>query len=118
MTNQPYSVRQQKVSRLLENTFNEFFRLQAANFDHAMITATQVWVAKDLKMCRVYLSIYKPTAHDKEAILALIQAQNKPIRAYIGNKLGKQLQFIPELFFRLDDRLDQMDTIEKLLKSE
>ena len=107
-------LRQKKVSRLLEKTFNEHFRSKAADFSGAMITTTAIWVAKDLKVCRVYLSIFGINI-DKKKVLDLIIAQNKAIRGHLGQKLGKQLQFIPELYFKLDNSFDDMAEIERLL---
>ena len=108
-------LRQKKVGRLLQNTLNEYFRAHAADFASAMITVTATWVAKDLKMTRIYVSIFGLSV-DKNAILKQIHQENKTIRGFVGKELGKQLQFIPELFFKSDDSQEDMAQIERLLQ--
>ena len=108
------SLRQKKVARLLERTLNEYFRVNAALFSGLMITVTEVLAAQDLKMARVYISIFGISV-DKEKALVLVSSHGKAIRGYVGHQLGKQLQFIPELFFKLDDSLDKIAEIDRLL---
>jgi ribosome-binding factor A len=42
---------------------------------------------------------------------------NKQLRGELGRKLGKSLRVIPQLEFYIDDSLDYIDNINKLIKS-
>jgi ribosome-binding factor A len=74
-----------------------------------------VRVTKDLGIARVYLSIF-PSEY-AEKILSDIKLHGKQIRGELGRKVGKSLRVIPELEFYIDDSLDYIDSINKLLKS-
>jgi ribosome-binding factor A len=109
------SVRQQKVSKLLQKELAEIFRGQArALFGGAFITVTMVRVSPDLGNAKVYLSIM--ATKDKAAIFKLVNEQNHVIRKKLGAIVGKQLRIVPELQFFIDDSLDYAMKIEELLK--
>jgi ribosome-binding factor A len=109
------SVRQQKVSKLLQKELAEIFRGQSrAWFGGAFITVTQVRISPDLGNAKVYLSIM--ATKDKEAIFKLVNEQNHVIRKRLGSIVGKQLRVVPELQFFIDDSLDYAMKIEELLK--
>jgi ribosome-binding factor A len=109
------SVRQQKVSKLLQKELAEIFRGQARTlFGGAFITVTMVRVSPDLGNAKVYLSIM--ATKDKAAIFKLVNEQNHVIRKKLGAIVGKQLRIVPELQFFIDDSLDYAMKIEELLK--
>lgn len=111
-----YSIRQNKVSRLIQKDLAEFFQQEArSSFRGKMISVTVVRVSKDLAVARVYLSVF-PSEGAKEA-LTLIKTLTGQIRGYLGHKAGKQLRIIPDLSFFLDDSLDYIDNIENVLNN-
>ena len=74
-----------------------------------------VRVTKDLGIARIYLSIFPSEfAHE---ILNEIELFKKQLRGDLGRKLGKTLRIIPELEFYIDDSLDYIDNINRLIKS-
>ena len=108
------STRQNKVSRLLQKDLGEIFQRELINvFGKAMITVTKVHVTSDLSLAKTYLSLFATS--DKEALLASIQKHSGEIRYKLGKRIGKQVRVIPELQFYLDDSLDYIENIEKLL---
>lgn len=80
-----------------------------------IITVTIVRVSPDLSLARIYISIYP--MQKEEDTLSLVNNHNKAIRNYLGNRIRHQVRLIPELVFYLDDSLDYLERIEKLLKS-
>jgi len=111
-----FTTRQNKVSRLIQKELAEvFLRELRSEFNGLLISVTVVRVTTDLSLARCYLSIY-PTDKSVET-LKHIKAMAKPIRGIIGNKVAKQLRIIPELEFYIDDSLDYLENIDKLLKS-
>lgn len=111
-----FTTRQNKVSRLIQKELAEIFiRELKSDFNGLLISVTVVRVTSDLSLARCYLSIYP--AEKSADTLKHIKVMTKPIRGIIGNKVAKQLRIIPELEFFIDDSLDYMDNIDKLLKS-
>ena len=80
-----------------------------------MISVTVVRVTPDLALARAYLSIF-PSENTSE-VLKHIRMSNSKIRGMLGRKVGKQLRVVPELEFYIDDSLDYIDNIDRLLKS-
>ena len=79
-----------------------------------MITVTKATVTSDLSIARAYLSIYM--VPDKDVIIKTIRTNTKDIRFRLGQKVKDQLRVIPQLEFFIDDTLDYMENIDKLLK--
>ena len=108
------STRQSKISRLLQKDLSDIFQREGRNlFSGAMITVTKVHVTSDLSIAKVYLSLF--TTKDKDGLLKQIKLHSKEIRFKLGQKIGKQVRAIPDLQFYLDDSLDYIENIEKLL---
>ncbi|MBN1984702.1 MAG: 30S ribosome-binding factor RbfA [Prolixibacteraceae bacterium] len=111
-----FSTRQNKISRLVHREMAEILlKINKSEYIGKLITVTVVRVTKDLGIARVYLSIF-PSEY-AEKILSDIKLHNKQIRGELGRKVGKSLRVIPELEFYIDDSLDYIDSINKLLKS-
>lgn len=109
------SIRQSKISRLLQKELAEMFRQKQRSLGNAIITVTTVRISPDLSVAKIYLSIFFPKGK-KEEILENIKEKSKAIRAELSVKLRYQLMKMPELNFFIDDSLDYLENIEKLLK--
>jgi ribosome-binding factor A len=106
--------RQLKVSRLLQRDLGEIFQRESrGKFGGAMITVTKVNVTKDMSIARVYVSLF--ATKDKEELLTTIRKHTVEIRFQLGKRIKDQVRQIPELEFFLDDSLDYIESIEKLL---
>ncbi len=78
-----------------------------------MITITSVRVSPDLALAKVYISIF-PTKGTDET-LEQIRHQVKTLRLELGKRVRHQLRVIPELAFFIDDSLDYIENIDRLL---
>ncbi|MBW6479136.1 MAG: 30S ribosome-binding factor RbfA [Bacteroidales bacterium] len=106
--------RQKKINKLIQKDLGEIFQREAPNlFRRAMITVTQVRVTPDLALAKVYLSIF---GADAEEILKLVISHTGEIRKQLGMRIKNQLRQVPQLQFFVDDSLDYIENIEKLLK--
>jgi ribosome-binding factor A len=106
--------RQLKVSRLLQRDLGEIFQRESrGKFGGAMITVTKVNITKDMSLARVYVSLF--ATKDKEELLTTIRKHTVEIRFQLGKRIKDQVRQIPELEFFLDDSLDYIESIEKLL---
>ncbi|NLY23415.1 MAG: 30S ribosome-binding factor RbfA [Bacteroidales bacterium] len=110
------SNRQQKINRLIQKELSEIFLLDTKKMHGVFISVTSVRVSPDLGIAHAYLSIF-PTEKGKELIVN-INENVKTIRYDMGKRLAKQLRVIPELTFHLDDSLDYIANIDRLLKDD
>jgi ribosome-binding factor A len=111
-----FSTRQNKISRLVQREMADILlKLNKTKFSGKIISVSMVRVTKDLGIARVYLSIFP--SEFSEAILAEIRLISKQIRGDLGRKVGKSLRVIPNLEFYIDDSLDYIEKIDKLLHS-
>jgi ribosome-binding factor A len=110
-----YSLRQNKVSRLIQKEIAEIFQqVSRENFKGKMISVTVVRVSKDLSVAKIYLSIF-PSEGSGE-VLKLIKQLTPQLRGMLGREVGKQLRIVPQLDFFIDDSLDYIDKITQALQ--
>jgi ribosome-binding factor A len=110
------STRQKKVSRLIQKELADIFLKRGNEFAHGkLLSITRVRVSPDLSFAKVYLSIFP--AANQEDILQSIQEHSSKIRFDLGHKVRTQLRIVPDIAFHIDDSLDYIDKIDKLLKS-
>lgn len=110
------TTRQQKINRLIQKELGEIFLLQTKAMPGILVSVSGVRISPDLSVAKAYLSIF-PSEKGKE-LLANIKTNVKAIRYDLGQRLGKQLRIIPELVFYIDDSLDYLENIDKLLNAE
>ena len=109
------STRQKKISRLLLKEISEIFQREAREVSMGtLVSVTVVRISPDLGLAKVYLSIF-PTERTKE-VHDNINEHTSQLRFALGKRVGKQLRIIPELRFFVDDTLDYVDNIDRLLK--
>jgi ribosome-binding factor A len=77
------------------------------------VSVSVVRVSPDLSIAKVYLSVF-PSARAEE-ILTNVNNNASQIRYELGNLERHQLRIIPELKFFLDDSLDYIENIDRLL---
>ena len=107
--------RQNKVSRLIQKDLAEMFQGYARSwFKGSIITVSVVRISPDLSVAKVYLSIFPDNRRDE--IMNSISAHSKEIRFQLGNR--NQVRIIPELNYFIDDSLDYLENIERLLKGD
>lgn len=110
-----FSTRQNKISRLIQKELaGLFIKELKSEFQGLLISVTIVRITSDLSLARCYLSIYPPEKAEEN--LLHIKRMTKTIRGMIGNKVAKQLRIIPELEFHVDDSLNYLEKIDRLLE--
>lgn len=110
------STRQKKVSRLIQKELAELFiRNNNEIAPGKLVSVTIVRVSPDLSFAKVFLSIFP--SHNQDEILNSIKDIASKIRFELGQKVRTQLRIVPEIAFFIDDSLDYIDNIDKLLKS-
>ncbi len=108
------TTRQNKIARLIQKDLSTIFQEETRKTRGILISVSVVRISPDLSVAKAYLSIF-PSEKAQE-ILENINNQTSAIRFKLGNLERHQLRIIPELKFFLDDSLDYIDNIDRLLK--
>ena len=108
--------RQAKISRMLQKELSEIFRKQTAAMGGVLVSVSGVKVSPDLSIAKAYLSIF-PSNRSNE-ILDNINKQAKTVRYELASRVKDVLRKCPELQFYLDDSLDYIENIDRLLAAD
>ena len=108
------SNRQAKIARLIQKELSEIFRQQTAKTHGVIVSVSTVRVSPDLSIARAYLSVF-PSEKGAEMIES-INKSAQTIRYELAQKVRYQLRKTPALQLYLDDSLDYIDNIDKLLE--
>ncbi|MDE5797381.1 MAG: 30S ribosome-binding factor RbfA [Muribaculaceae bacterium] len=107
--------RQAKIARMLQKELSEIFRRQTAAMGNVIVSVSAVRVSPDLSIAKAYLSIFPP--EKSQQILDNIKQQSKTVRYELAQAVRQTLRKCPDLAFYLDDSLDYIDNIDRLLGS-
>lgn len=106
------SIRTEKVSSEIKKALAQPISDIAGELEAGLATVTAVRISPDLKVAKVYVSLYGKNYNAADFIDELTRKQGH-LRHILGTKV--RLRFTPELHFFLDDTLDQMEHIQKIL---
>ncbi len=110
------STRQKKVSKLIQKELADIFlRKNNELAPGKLISVTIVRVSPDLSFAKVFLSVF-PSANQTD-VVNTIKDHTTRLRFELGQKVRSQLRIVPEIAFFIDDSLDYIDNIDRLLKS-
>lgn len=108
------NTRLKKIERLLQKELGDIFLKQTKEMPGTLISVSAVRVSPDLGLAKAYLSIFP--SEKGEDILEAVRTNTKAIRYDLGQRVRLQLRKIPELTFYIDDSLDYIENIDKLLQ--
>lgn len=78
-----------------------------------LITVPEVRMTADLRLATIY--IMPLAGRDADAVLAAFERHKKFLRAEIAHRIN--LKFAPDIRFRIDERFEEAERIDKLLRS-
>jgi ribosome-binding factor A len=78
-----------------------------------MITVPEVRMSPDLRLATIY--VMPLGGRDEKAVVAALERNKRFLRGVVARKVN--LKFAPDIRFRLDERFDEAERIEKLLRS-
>ena len=84
-----------------------------ADLEGHIITVPEVRMSPDLKLATVY--VMPLGGKDTDVVLAALARNKKFLRGEVAHRVN--LKFAPELRFRVDERFDEAERIEKLLRT-
>lgn len=97
----------QRIGAMLVRDYQSFC-------SNMLLTISRVELSADLRLAHVYISIYGAETEVKLAeCFHIIMEDKKKIRQEIGR--GMTIRHIPDLRFHLDESLDYVEKIERIL---
>jgi len=78
-----------------------------------MITVPEVRMSPDLRLATIY--IMPLGGRDEKEVVAALERHKRYVRGEIARRVN--LKFAPEIRFRVDERFDEAERIEKLLRT-
>jgi ribosome-binding factor A len=110
------SQRQLRVGELIRHALAEMFSRGDVHdpvLEAHLITVPEVRMSPDLRLATIY--VMPLGGKDTEAVLAALDHNRKYLRGEIARRIN--LKFAPEIRFRADERFDEAERIEKLLRT-
>ncbi len=107
------SIRSEKVSSLMKEEMSKILLRDIVLETNVFLTVTDIIMSPDLKIAKVYLSIYD-SVEKKEAAINELMRRKGELRHLLGSRV--RLKFTPDLQFYLDDTLDKVDSLERIFK--
>jgi len=115
-TSQMLSQRQLRVGELVRHALAEMLTRRAVHdpvIQSHLITVPEVQMTADLRLATIY--IMPLGGRDAQAVLAALERNKRFLRGEIARRIN--LKFAPEIRFRIDERFDEAERIEKLLRT-
>ena len=109
------TTRQNKVARLIQKELSDMFQKETQAMKGTLVSVSACRISPDMSVCRAYLSVFP--SEKSEEIVANVNQNMKTIRYELGRRVRTQLRIIPELKFFVDDSLDYVENIDRLLHS-
>ena len=105
--------RSTKVADLIRKEVSQIFIRELKDPRIGFITVTKVDVSDDLRIAKIYYSVFGGTAEREESYRGLESA-----KGYIKRELGRRvkLKYMPEIMFVFDESLEYGSHIEELLR--
>jgi len=110
------SQRQLRVGELVRHALSELLARGDVHdpvLEGHLITIPEVRMSADLRLATIY--VMPLGGHDIKQVLQALERNTRFLRGEISHRVN--LKFAPEIRFRIDERFDEAERIEKLLRT-
>jgi ribosome-binding factor A len=110
------SQRQLRVGELIRHAMAEMLSRGDVHdpvLESHMITVPEVAVTADLRLATIY--VMPLGGKDTDEVIEALERNKKFLRGEIAHRIN--LKFAPDIRFRLDERFDEAERIDRLLRS-
>ena len=110
------SQRQLRVGEAVRHAVDDILaqgKVHDDDLEGHIITVPEVRMSPDLKLATIY--VMPLGGRDTEVVIAALERNKKYLRGEVARRVN--LKFAPDLRFRVDDRFDEAERIEKLLRT-
>ena len=110
-----HSKRQKQTAEVIRRHFGQVL-LQEGSYIYgdAFVTVTKVYVTPDISLAKIYLSVYN--ANNKQAIIDKVNEHASHLKKNLAHRIRKHVRRIPEIDFYIDETLDEIYRVNKLLE--
>ena len=115
-TARPASQRQLRVGELVRHAVSEMLirgDVHDPVLEGHLITIPEVRMTPDLRLATVY--VMPMGGRDKDEVLAALERNKRYLRGEVSHRVN--LKFAPDIRFLIDDRFEEAERIEKLLRT-
>ena len=99
---------------MVREALGQQFQRNLPDYLDGMITVVSVKMSPDLRIAKVYVSVYRSTTNP-DILIKRLNAHGPEIRMRLGADVD--MKFVPELRFFRDDTLDRAENIDKILRT-
>ena len=110
------SQRQLRVGETIRHAVADILvhgRVHDTDLEGHVVTVPEVRMSPDLKLATIY--VMPLGGRDTDIVIAALERNKKFLRGEVARRVN--LKFAPDIRFRIDDRFDEADRIEKLLRT-
>jgi ribosome-binding factor A len=110
------SQRQLRVGETVRRAISDIFSQGGVHdpvLEGHLITVPEVRMSPDLKLATIY--VLPLGGRDTDIVLAALEHNRKFLRGEVARRVN--LKFAPDIRFRVDERFDEAERIEKLLRT-
>lgn len=106
--------RQKQVSEIIRRHFSTMLQQEGPQIygSSVLVTVTNVVMSPDLKLAKVYLSVYN--TDNKQEIILMLENEHHRIKQAFYARIRKHLRRMPDFDVYLDDTLDEMYRLNQL----
>ncbi len=110
-------VRLKRIESVVFRELGEIFAsIGREEYPGHLISVSEVRVTPDLSIAKVFISIYP--VKDAEEIFNDLKYRKNEIKYEFGTRVRHQLRRIPDLQLYLDETMERLEKIDKLLKKD
>jgi ribosome-binding factor A len=107
--------RQLQLGELIKRNFSVVLQESGRNvYGDILVSVTKAMISPDLSQAKIYLSVYG--IEDKDSVIIKMEQHMYHLKSSLVHRIKKQTRRMPDLFFFLDDTVDEMYKIDELLK--
>ena len=106
------SIRTERVASLIKEEVGEIILREYRSTAYGFITVTDVTMSPDLKIAKIYFSIFGPP-EQQQLTMEMLEEQKQHIRGEVAHRV--RLKFTPALQFYHDKTMDEADKINRLI---
>lgn len=108
------SKRQKQVSEIVRRHFSTMLQQEGSHIygSEVLVTVTNVVMSPDLKLAKVYISVYN--TENKQEVLLLMEREHHTLKQAFYSRIRKHLRRMPDFDIYLDDTLDEMYRLNAL----
>jgi ribosome-binding factor A len=104
--------RRQQVGDLLRDHISEIIQREMRDPRLGFVSITRVEVSADVRMAKVFVSVFGSDDEQRDALVALTRASGF-VRRQLGDRL--EMRYTPEINFRLDRSMQHAENVARLL---